>query len=105
MQTVLEVIAPLILGSLWAWTVRALKKQHNDTNALKDGVRTMLKSRLVDLHVQYVQTGTGCPQAVKEEAEAVFRSYHGLGGNGVGTHLYNEIIDAKVKPENRRVHD
>ena len=64
--------------------------------ALTDGVRTNLRSRLVDLHERYVVPGDGCPDWVKQEAEQVYRSYHGLGGNGVGTHYYKEIIDAPV---------
>lgn len=97
MQTILELIAPLMLASLWAWTINALNRQKQEMGALKCGVRTTLRSRLVDLHAKYVVTGAGCPQWVKDEAEDVYLSYHTLGGNGVGTQLYTEILQAHTK--------
>lgn len=69
-------------------------------DALKEGMRTMLRGRLVDLHAQHVITGAGCPEAVKTEAQRVYEAYHALGGNGVGTQLYKEILHAHVKGAN-----
>ena len=62
---------------------------------------TMLRSRLVDLHERYVVSGAGCPDWVKQEATQVYSAYHGMGGNGTGTHYYKEIIDAPVGADGR----
>lgn len=91
-------VVPAALAALAASVFRL----YSLVRALTDGVRTNLRSRLVDLHERYVVPGVGCPDWVKQEAEQVYRSYHGLGGNGVGTHYYKEIIEAPVEgPEGR----
>lgn len=105
MQTIIQSIASLAIPALWVWTISALKKQRAEMQALKNGVRATLRSRLVDLHALYVETGAGCPVWVKDEAQDVYDAYHALGGNGTGTHLYEEIIDAKVITHERKYHD
>lgn len=96
-QEIIQTAVPIVVSGLWAWTISALKKQRTEMQALKNGVRATLRSRLVDLHAMYVEEGKGCPAWVKDEAQDVYTAYHALGGNGVGTHLYQEIIDAKIK--------
>lgn len=91
---------PLILTGIGTWICGALTRQKTDMDALKEGMRTMLRGRLVDLHAQHVVTGAGCPEAVKTEAQRVYEAYHALGGNGVGTQLYKEILHAHVKGAN-----
>ena len=64
--------------------------------ALAQGVGLLLRARLTQLHADWVVPGCGCPVSVKREAQEVYRAYHALGLNGTGTHLYREIVDARV---------
>lgn len=96
-QAAVSWAVPAVLAGLLASLVRLYPL----VAALQEGVRTSLRSRLVDLHKDYVASGSGCPDWVKREAEQVYHAYHGLGGNGVGTHYYQEIIDAPVGAEGR----
>lgn len=96
-QAAVSWAVPAVLAGLLASLVRLYRL----VAALQEGVRTSLRSRLVDLHEGYVASGSGCPDWVKREAEQVYHAYHGLGGNGVGTHYYQEIIDAPVGAEGR----
>ena len=61
---------------------------------LLDGMRALMKSELFRLHAEYVQAGKPVPLDVKEQANSVHVVYAGLGGNGVGTHLWQELMDA-----------
>ena len=61
---------------------------------LLDGMRALMKSELFRLHAEYVQAGKPVPLDVKEQANSVHEVYAGLGGNGVGTHLWQELMDA-----------
>ena len=90
---------PAVLGVLTGWCVSTAHKTKAEVVALRDGVRTMLRSRLVDLHERFVVSGGPCPDWVKREAEQVYSAYHALGGNGIGTHYYEEIINAPVGVE------
>lgn len=61
---------------------------------LLQGMRVLMKSELIRIHTEYVQAGKPVPLNIKDQANSVHEVYTGLGGNGVGTHLWQEIIDA-----------
>lgn len=61
---------------------------------LLQGMRALMKSELFRLHAEYVQTDKPVPLDIKEQANSVHEVYAGLGGNGVGTHLWKELMDA-----------
>lgn len=63
------------------------------------GMRVLLRARLIDIHEKYVVNNDDCPVGVKDEADEVYSAYHSLGGNGTGTHLHSEIIDAHIKSD------
>lgn len=86
---------PVVLAAL----VGALMRLYLLMDAMQEGTRTMLRSRLVDLHERYVVSGKGCPDWVKQEASQVYGAYHGMGGNGTGTHYYQEIVNAPIRGE------
>ena len=89
---------PAALAALAA----ALMRLYRVMDSMQEGTRTMLRSRLVDLHERYIVSGAGCPDWVKQEATQVYSAYHGMGGHGTGTHYYKEIIDAPVRGEKER---
>lgn len=84
---------PVVLAAL----VASLMRLYRLMDAMQEGTRTMLRSRLVDLHERYVVSGAGCPDWVKREATQVYGAYHVMGGNGTGTHYYQEIIEAPIR--------
>ena len=61
---------------------------------LLQGMRALMKSELFRLHAEDVQTGKPVPRDIQEQANSVHEVYAGLGGNGVGTHLWKELMDA-----------
>ena len=86
---------PVVLAAL----VASLMRLYRLMDAMQEGTRTMLRSRLVDLLERYVVSGAGCPDWVKREATQVYDAYHGMGGNGTGTHYFEEIIEAPIRGE------
>lgn len=61
---------------------------------LLHGMRALMKAELFRLHEEYVQAGKPVPLDTKDHANSVHEVYAGLGGNGVGTHLWQELMDA-----------
>lgn len=80
------------------WFANKSAKLSAESKARDQMLVSMGKLQLTDLHQRYVVSGEGCPIWVKDEAEGVYNAYHALGGNGIGTHLYEEIRDAPVDP-------
>ncbi|MCI2149570.1 MAG: hypothetical protein LKK28_08390 [Bifidobacterium crudilactis] len=88
------------LGGLVGFLASFLRKSANRDKALTQGMRVLLRARLIDIHEKYVEHDELCPVNVKEEADEVYTAYHGLGGNGTGTHLHDEIMDAHISSDN-----
>lgn len=96
-----SVVMTAVVGALGA-AVKMHKERERKADAkfdaehdlLLQGMRALMKSELFRLHAEYVQTGKTVPLDIKEQANSVHEVYAGLGGNGVGTHLWKELMDA-----------
>lgn len=64
---------------------------------IEDGVRALLFDKISRLHQETVQQGLPVPVSVKQRADAAYQAYAALGGNGVGKHLYDELMDAHAQ--------
>lgn len=107
MQQVLTVLG-WILAPVCAVLVSELVRQRKELKAGKEerekrdqameqGMRALLRQQLIDYHKEYVASGGPCPVRIKEQATSVHSAYVALGGNGTGTQLWNEIMEAKVE--------
>lgn len=96
-----SVVMTAVVGALGA-AVKMHKERERKADAkfdaehdlLLQSMRALMKSELFRLHAEYVQTGKHVPLDIKEQANSVHEVYAGLGGNGVGTHLWQELMDA-----------
>ena len=64
--------------------------------ALCMGMCEEMRSKLYAMHERYVVNGESMPYHEKERADHVYSVYHALGGNGTGTHVYEELMAAYV---------
>jgi hypothetical protein len=65
--------------------------------AVTGGLRSILRAELVSEH-RKAQSQGYCDLETKEYIERTYHAYHKLGGNGIGTHLYDEIVSLPSKP-------
>lgn len=77
-----------------------LKKEKSDTEkatleALKNGVRCLLRSKLMELHDIYVEAKRLTPTEY-ENWTRMYASYRALGGNGMITHMAEDIEELKM---------
>lgn len=100
------IVAPvmtLVIGAL-AGSLNASLRRERDRDAAKEaehkalcmGMREMMRRELYDMHRRYVVGGEPMPYEEKEREESVYRVYHSLGGNGLGTHVHEELQAAYV---------
>lgn len=75
-------------------TKKRANKSHNE--AMENGMRALLRQQLINYHREYVASGKACPVRIKEQATAVHEAYAAIGGNGTGTQLWHEIMEAHV---------
>ena len=81
-----------VVGAVAAQTRRRSTREE----ALEQGLRALMRAQLIELHEKYVAEGRQCSVDIKEQATSIYQAYHSLGGNGTGTHLYNELMEAHV---------
>ena len=54
-------------------------------------MQSLLRNQLIEYHDKYTERGY-CPIYAKEAARRSYEAYHNLGGNGVITKLFNDIM-------------
>ena len=65
-------------------------KRQKEYEALKNGVQSMLRDRLIHSAINYEKQGWVDTNAL-ENIELMYSAYSALGGNGIVTKLFNEI--------------
>lgn len=67
------------------------KKADEENELFKSALRSLLRSELMRTHHQAVRDGHASTLD-KEVMERTYLSYHRLGGNGIATNLYDEMM-------------
>lgn len=104
-QEAITIIVAIIgsggFGALAPWV---LDRIDNRRDPLHEGVKELLFCKLELLHRQMVDNGGVCTVETKRTAERIYRAYSGLGGNGVGTEMRNDILDAHIQEDRKLTH-
>lgn len=75
-------------------------KRQKEYEALKNGVQSMLRDRLIQSAISYEKQGWVDTNAL-ENIGLMYSAYSALGGNGIVTKLFNEIQELPhVNPNN-----
>lgn len=83
-------LVPLIAAAVLGWAANDRK----GARSVAEGVKCLLRARIIDLHGRTVGAGKPVTPDVKREAAAAYSAYHDLGGNDMATSLYHEIMNA-----------
>lgn len=66
-------------------------------NALRQAIKDLAFMRLEDRYYFYMDRGWASLNE-KSAYECLYKSYHKLGGNGIGTEMYNQIKTLPTAP-------
>ncbi len=91
LSIVLSCLVSSAVGGVLAYLAARREKSAKRDKALGEGVRSLLRNQLIEYHEKYTERGY-CPIYVKESARHSYEAYHELGGNGVITKLYEDIM-------------
>ncbi len=79
---------------LFTWSKARFDKVTKETSALKDGVRALLRDRLLNSYKEYSAKGY-CEIDDKENWENMYAQYKALGGNGIITKIHEKLLTLK----------
>lgn len=91
MQTYI-ITLPIVLG----YIVWLLKRQKNDRDANSKGTMLLLKVQLIEYHDRYVAL-KHIPSYALDNFIEMYKAYHDLGGNGMVTEMYKEILELEIR--------
>ncbi len=95
-----SIIVWAVTGALGAFTTylgMRYKKVTRENDALKNGMQSLLRNNIIDAHEKYMKKKY-CPIYAKESLTKTYDAYHALGGNGVVTKLYNDVMELPENP-------
>lgn len=102
MESVLEFIKetytialPFVLG----YIVWLLKENKKSRDANSKGTMLLLRVQLIEYHDRYTEEGS-IPSYAYENFTEMYEAYHELGGNGMVTHMKDEIEKLKFSQKN-----
>lgn len=81
-----------LCGLIW----NNYKREKEIEKNLKLGVLALLKSEIVKEHAKCMEAGF-CSVCSIQLVDAIYKSYHELGGNGIATRLVDDIKELPTK--------
>ncbi len=98
MKQLLDYIAGAWPGWLCAAVVPVVGYLYAQVRASRAGIRALLRAEIIRVYNKYHDDREYCPIYVKQSIEDIYKQYHALKGNGVGTHLYEEVMALPTEP-------
>lgn len=99
----LEVIFGIFSASMLAWCKnlqKKLKQKQTEQEALKAGMIAILHDRLFDICNEYLALGyipADKSEEILDNAKMIYDAYHGIGGNGTGTIIYEKFLKLHIR--------
>ena len=91
----LELCAAAIT-SLMGYIVWLLKQQKKDRDANSKGTMLLLRVQLIEYHAKWIEREYITKHGLENFIE-MYDAYHALGGNGMVTHLLEEVKELQIK--------
>lgn len=88
-----------VLTALYRNLSARLKKQKEEQDALKNGIRALLQRQITEDGNAYCHRKY-CSIEEKNTFLCMYDSYHALGGNGAMTQLKDRVMELPNEPEN-----
>lgn len=86
------IVLPFLLG----YIVWLLKRQNKKRDANSKGTMLLLRVQLIEYHEKWTERGYTTKHGIENFIE-MYDSYHALGGNGMVTHLLEEVQELPIK--------
>ena len=96
-QTIINWVLTCILGAIAAFLGAKLRAARKRESAVQNGLMCLLRNEIIEAHDKYTDRGF-CPIYKKEAIRKSYESYHDLGGNGLVTKLYEDIMKLPEEP-------
>ncbi len=91
LMTTYTIALPIVLG----YIIWLLKEQKKIRDANSKGTMLLLRVQLIEYHSKYMEKGY-IPSYAYKNFDEMYEAYHDLGGNGMVTHMKDQIETLKI---------
>lgn len=96
--TALTSLISALVGALVSGVLTRIRRASDTRDAYAEALKTLLKAELFDLHHRYVELDEPLDAMGMQLASSTYQVYHHeLGGNGLGTKLFDQISEKNVR--------
>ena len=99
----LEFLFGIFSMGMVAWCGRLhekLKQRQAEQDALKEGMKAILHDKLFQICNTYLSLGyipVENSEEILDNAKMIYEAYHGVGGNGTGTAIYERFAKLHIR--------
>lgn len=86
----------LVLPVILTYIIWLLKNQKRDRDANSKGTMLLLRAQLIEYHKEWKKRNYITRHGLENFTE-MYNAYHALGGNGMVTHLLEEVKELEIK--------
>ena len=83
---------PALIAGVFKYLHGLIKRNMEDSKALKAGIQALLRSQMISDFTQYPEKGFA-PLSARETIENCWKQYHSLGVNGVMDDLHKKFLE------------
>lgn len=95
--TIITAVISTTVGVVVTAVIAYLRSGKVRHKAVENGVQSLLRAEIIRQNEKWVERGY-CPVYAKDAVRREYEAYHALGGNGVITDLYNDILALPETP-------
>lgn len=95
--TIITAFISTTVGVVVTAVIARFKLGNQKHKAVENGVQSLLRAEIIRQNEKWVERGY-CPVYAKDAVRREYEAYHALGGNGVITDLYNDILELPEMP-------
>ena len=100
----METFTPYILGWLVPTVLAAIagflggkaKRLTDRDKAIEEGMRCLLRGELTRAYQRHIIDGRPMTLECRRQLDEIWSAYHGLGGNGTGAAMYEELCEMQI---------
>lgn len=89
------------LFTVCGWIYKKLKKNDEETKAVKYGLQALLRSQMINDYNRWSEKEYA-PIYARENFENCWKQYHGLGANGVMDDIHDKFMNLPTKRPDKR---
>ena len=95
---------PSFVVLIFSWLYKRLRKNDEETNAVKLGIQALLRSQMISDYNRWSDKGYA-PIYARENFDNCWKQYHSLGANGVMDDIHKKFMELPTKRQKKDTED